>query len=74
MVTTNQKPTTDIQLKRKENKHITKKKIIKPQGKKLNEKNNRELQKQPERDIKMAISTHLAITILNVNGLDVLIR
>ena len=39
MVTTNQKPTTDIQLKRKENKHITKKKIIKPQGKKLNEKN-----------------------------------
>ena len=28
MVATNQKPTTDIQLKRKENKHITKKKLL----------------------------------------------
>lgn len=54
MVTTNQKPTAHIQLKRKENNHITKKKIKLKAWKKLNEENNRELQKQPERTIKMA--------------------
>ena len=52
MVTTNQKPTTDTQKWRgKEHKH-TSKKIIKPQRKKKKlkeeEKNRKDLRKQPE--------------------------
>ena len=73
MVTTNQKPPMDIQkIKRKESKHNTKGIHQTTRGKKPREedRNIEELQKQPEKVNKMAVSTYLSITTLNANGLN----
>ena len=75
MGTTNQKPTIDTQkLERKEHRHTTKEdyQTTKEETKRGM---NGELQKQPENKYnKMAISTHLSITTLNVSGLNALIK
>ena len=81
MITTKQKPTIVMQkLKRKEPKHITLEKIIKPQGKRLREeeRNKKELPKKTKTKQKtinkIAASTFISIITLNVNGLNAPIK
>ena len=72
IVTTNQKPTIDIQnLETKEHKHNTKK-IIKPQGN--TKRRRKELRRTTETNNKMTLSTYLSIITLNVNGLNAPIK
>ena len=74
MVTTNQKPIIGIcTQKRKRNLNITLKKVIKLNGKRERE----ELKKKTERNCyrktennRMAVSIHLLIITLDVNGLS----
>lgn len=68
MITTNQKPITDVHTQKERNPNISLKIVIKSQGMRVEkEKNQKELLKQPLQINKMAISTKLSIC-LNVNG------
>ena len=70
MVIKTQKSIMDIYTKRERNPNILLNIIIKSQGKKAKERNKKTTKTMNN----MAISTHLSITALNVNGLNAPIK
>lgn len=74
MVTTKQRPTVSAWKRKRKEWGVPLKKVIKVHRKKAREERNRGTTKTARNNHKVSINTYLSISILNVNGLNSLIK